>query len=586
MTKYCFLFWVWCVAISSLSAQVLPGVEDFNELKDTKPVNQQAWDRCGKKIIVSWGTKDIRYSKTNVPALGKVEKKWKTSAWKGERVHEQALIWGGAGCKGITPVVSDLVGPGGSQIPAAAVKANFVRYVMTDELNKGGKGGCGYRPDKTKFDSSLVADMIDVIPVRDLEARNTQPVWVSVQVPLNAKAGVYKGKVKFQTAGVKLPALDIELRVLDKSLPAPKDWAFHLDLWQHPFSVARYYNVPLWSDEHLELMRPLMKILADAGQKVITATLLHAPWGGQTHDKFESMVMRIKKLDGSWSFDYAVFDKWVEYMMSMGIDKQINCFSMIPWKLSFQYFDQASNTLKYLDAKVGTPGYNDYWRAFLKDFATHLKQKGWFEITTIAMDERPMASMQQVIKLVKEADPNYKVALAGNYHKEIEADLYDYCVASGQFFSPEVLAARKATGKVSTVYTCCTEPYPNTFSFSPTAEAVWLPLYASAKGFDGYLRWAYNSWTENPLPDTRFHTWAAGDCYLVYPGGRSSIRMERLVEGIQMFEKIRILRDQYKDQPEKLAALEQALAGFDISVLAKRPAAEMVNAVNAEINKL
>ena len=53
-----------------------------------------------------------------------------------------------------------------------------------------------------------------------------------------------------------------------------------------------------------------------------------------------------------------------------------------------------------------------------------------------------------------------------------------------------------------------------------------------------------------------------------------------------MFEKIRILREQYKDQPEKLAALEQALAGFDISVLAKRPAAEMVNAVNAEINKL
>ena len=273
-------------------------------------------------------------------------------------------------------------------------------------------------------------------------------------------------------------------------------------------------------------------------------------------------------------------------MMSMGIDKQINCFSMIPWKLSFQYFDQASNTLKYLDAKVGTPEYNDYWRAFLKDFAAHLKQKGWFEITTIAMDERPMASMQQVIKLVKEADPNYKVALAGNYHKEIETDLYDYCVASGKFFSPEVLAARKAAGKVSTVYTCCTEPYPNTFSFSPTAEAVWLPLYASAKGFDGYLRWAYNSWTENPLPDTRFHTWAAGDCYLVYPGGRSSIRMERLVEGIQMFEKIRILREQYKDQPEKLAALEQALAGFDISVLAKRPAAEMVNTVNAEINKL
>lgn len=586
MVKYCLLFIVWCVTMSSLSAQVIPGVEDFTELKDTKPIDRQAWDRCGKKIMVSWGSKEVRYSKTNVPAIGKVEKKWKTSAWKGERVHEQALIWGGSDCKAVTPVVSDLVGPGGSRIPASAVKANFVRYVMTDELNKGGRGGCGYRPDKTKFDSSLVADLIDVIPVRDLEARNTQPVWVSIQVPGDAKAGIYKGKVRFQTAGVKLPDLDVELRVLDKSLPAPKDWAFHLDLWQHPFSVARYHDVPLWSDEHLELMRPVMKILADAGQKVITATLMHAPWGGQTHDKFESMVMRVKKLDGTWSFDYAVFDKWVEFMMSMGIDRQINCFSMIPWKLSFQYFDQASNTMKFLDTKVGTDEYNDYWRTFLKDFAAHLKQKGWFEITTIAMDERPMGAMQQVIKLVNEADPGFKVALAGNYHKEIEGGLYDYCVASGQFFPADVLAARKAAGKISTVYTCCTEPYPNTFSFSPTAEAVWLPLYASAKGFDGYLRWAYNSWTENPLPDTRFHTWAAGDCYLVYPGGRSSIRMERLVEGIQMFEKIRILREQYKGQPEKLAALDRALAGFNIQDLPKRPATEMVAEVKAEIDKL
>lgn len=582
--KYNLLLLLWCLATGMLVAQEPLTVRDFKELTDTKPVDRQAWDKNGKRVQVSWGTTDARYSKTNVPAIGKVEKKWKTIAWKGERVHEQAVIWAGVDCKGITLKVSDLKGNEGI-IPSSAVKASFIRYVMTDELNKGGKGGCGYRPDKTKYDSSLVADMIDIINVRDLEARHTQPVWVSVQIPSDAKAGVYRGKIKFESAVAKLPALDIEIRVLSRSLPAPKDWAFHLDLWQHPFAVARYHNVPLWSDEHMELMRPLVKILADAGQKVITTTLMYAPWGGQTHDKFGSMVMRIKKLDGSWSFDYAVFDKWVEFMMGMGIDKQINCYSMIPWKLSFQYFDQASNTLKYLDTKVGSPEFNDYWSAFLKDFAGHLKQKGWFDITTIAMDERPMEAMQKVIKLAKEADPGYKIALAGNYHKEIIDDLEDCSVASGQFFPADVLAARKASGKVSTVYTCCSEPYPNTFTFSPTAEAVWLPVYAAAKGFDGYLRWAYNSWTENPLPDTRFHTWAAGDCYLVYPFGRSSVRMERLVEGIQMFEKIRILNEEFKNSPEKLSELNAALAEFEIKNLATRPASEMVNRVKAAIDK-
>ena len=45
--------------------------------------------------------------------------------------------------------------------------------------------------------------------------------------------------------------------------PAPSEWAYHLDLWQSPFAVARYYQVPLWSQEHLDAMRPLMKMLAE-----------------------------------------------------------------------------------------------------------------------------------------------------------------------------------------------------------------------------------------------------------------------------------------------------------------------------------
>ena len=75
-------------------------------------------------------------------------------------------------------------------------------------------------------------------------------------------------------------------------------------------------------------MRPLMKMLADAGQKIITATLTHKPWNGQTEDYFDTMVTWIKRADGTWAFDYTIFDRWVEFMMSVGIDKQINCYSL------------------------------------------------------------------------------------------------------------------------------------------------------------------------------------------------------------------------------------------------------------------
>ena len=284
------------------------------------------------------------------------------------------------------------------------------------------------------------------------------------------------------------------------------------------------------------------------------------------------MVMRVRQLDGSWLYNYEVFDRWVEFMMSLGIDREINCYSLIPWKLSFRYYDQASDGMKSVKAEVGTAEYRDYWLPFLKDFARHLKEKGWFEITTIAMDERPMEQMQKAIALIREAEPGYKVALAGNYHDEIESDIYDYSIASGQVFPADVLAKRKAEGKKSTYYTCCTEARPNMFTFSPPAESSWLAWYAAAENFDGYLRWAYNSWVKEPLQDTRFRTWAAGDCFLFYPGGRSSVRMEKLQEGIQDFEKIRILRDEFKNHPAKLKRIEQILSDFRLERLADAPA--------------
>ena len=264
-------------------------------------------------------------------------------------------------------------------------------------------------------------------------------------------------------------------------------------------------------------------------------------------------------------------------MMSMGIDRQINCYSMIPWKLSFRYYDQASDGMKYVNAAVGSQEYREFWFPFLLDFARHLKEKGWFDMTTIAMDERPMEQMKKAIALIQEADPEYKVALAGNYHPEIQKDIQDYCIASAQDYPLDVLAERKAEGKKSTFYTCCAESYPNMYTFSPPAESAWHAWYAAARNYDGYLRWAYNSWVKDPLHDSRFRAFGAGDCYQIYPGGRTSVRLEKLIEGIQDYEKIRILREKYKNDPVKIKQLNDILSVFEISRLKETPAADMVN---------
>lgn len=564
---------------------------EYTELTDTKAHDSaDAWDKQSASSCLMWGTTDVRYAKKDIPEGSSLKKRWQTMAWRGERVNAQAVLWTKVDIAEASIFVSDLT-CGSAVIPASAITTNFVRYVMTDELNKDRKGGCGARENKAEWDSSIVADVLDIVKVRDIKARTTQPIWMNIWVPQSAKAGKYKGTLTVRGKDINPMVLQMEVKVLNRILPAPKEWAFHLDLWQNPYAVARYYQVPLWSQAHFDAMRPIMRMLANAGQRSITASIMHKPWAGQTEDHFDSMITRIKKIDGTWAYDYAVFDKWVDFMMNeIGIDDMISCYTMIPWALSFDYYDQATNRVQFINTQPGEEAYANYWGSFLKDFAQHLRQKGWFEKTAISMDERSMESMREAIKVIKQADPEFKITLAGNYHPEIQADLYYLCIPYGNKFPEEVKAERERKGQISTFYTCCVEAFPNMFTFSDPAEASWTAIHAIAGGYDGYLRWAVNSWPVDPLRDSRFRTWAAGDTYSIYPGPRSSIRFERLVEGIQDCEKIRILREELTAEgaKSKLEKLDRTVAKFTPEGVAEtqESASEMVNELHRLLNEL
>lgn len=569
-------------SINSLNAQTSTNYEEASNPISTNP---SLWVKVSAPQV-SWGSTDIRYKKEEPAPIARLKKDINLTAWKGERVSAQLVVWTPEALDNLSFIVSDLTS-GKETISKDNVRTGFVRYVMTDELNKDGKGGCGYRKN-SDYDSTLVADPIDhIASTLTVPANATQGGWISVRVPQQVKAGKYTGTVTVKDGDKVLSELKLAVNVKNRTLPASTEWAFHLDLWQNPYAEARYYNVEPFSKEHFDRMRPDMQNYVDAGGKVITASIMHKPWNGQTYDPFESMVTWLKKADGTWYFDYTVFDKWVEYMMSLGVKKQINCYSMVPWRLSFQYFDQASNSFKYLDAKPGEAAYDEFWGNMLTSFAKHLKEKGWFDITHISMDERPMKDMLATLKVIRKADKDFKVSLAGTYHDELVKELHDYCIAIGEKFPAEVIKSRKEAGQVTTYYTCCTEPRPNTFTFSAPAEAEWLGWFAAKENLDGYLRWALNSWVKNPLQDSRFTAWAAGDTYMIYPEGRSSIRFERLIEGIQSYEKIRILKEEFEKKGNKSAIkkIDKILKAFDEFSLEEIPAATVVTKAKEAINK-
>ncbi|MBO5647589.1 MAG: DUF4091 domain-containing protein, partial [Kiritimatiellae bacterium] len=83
---------------------------------------------------------------------------------------------------------------------------------------------------------------------------------------------------------------------------------------------------------------------------------------------------------------------------------------------------------------------------------------------------------------------------------------------------------------------------PNNFVFSSPSEGYYIGLYAAVAGFDGFLRWAYNSWPPNPMECADYGGLFAGDTFLVYPDGSPSIRILMLQNGLEAAEKYRQLR--------------------------------------------
>jgi len=533
-----------------------------------------------KGLQCAFGSIDQRYPRSAPPAIGQATD-WKGVGWRGETISAQLVLWSDRPVEGIAVAFSPFRSAEGHTLPGFG-QARFVRYVLTDVFAP----GCGFRKPED-FPVSLSADVLDHTTCLDMAARTTQPVWLTFAIPADAVPGVYEGTVTIQSLNQPDHTMSVAVEVLPMTLPPAREWAFHLDLWQHPTAVARVHGVPVWSDAHWTLLETPMRMLANAGQKVITATLNKDPWNNQCFDPYADMIAWTRNTDGSWAYDFSVFDRWVSFMMQLGVDKQINCYSLLPWNHEIHYVDARTGDTVNVSAVPGSDTFTELWTPFLRAFRQHLQDKGWLAITNIAMDERSPEEMKAALSLLNTVAPELGVALADN-HKSYQQYpmLKDICVAFGADFAPDDLAFRKANGLISTYYVCCADEFPNVFTFSDPAEAVFMGWYAMAAGLDGYLHWSYNSWTEHPLTDSRFRTWPAGDTYVIYPEGRSSIRFERMREGIQDAEKIRILRERFAVDPTRLSALETVLTSFHIKTRPDSSCAGLVNAGKQVLREL
>ncbi len=132
-------------------------------------------------------------------------------------------------------------------------------------------------------------------------------VWVKVKVPADAQPGEYHGTLTVSAEGHKPVPVGLALTVADYVVPEPKRWVSHVGAPHSTDTLSFWYKVPRWSEEHWKLIEKTMRYMGEIGAKSVFIPLRVRTWIVNE----ETLVYWVKQPDGSFKYDYRVFDRYM-----------------------------------------------------------------------------------------------------------------------------------------------------------------------------------------------------------------------------------------------------------------------------------
>lgn len=409
-----------------------------------------------------------------------------------------------------------------------------------------------------------------------VERRRLQQVWVECHAAANTPPGTYQGAIRLYARTlcedeVLIGECTFTVVVKDLLLPVPRDYHFYLDIFQHPSSIARHYQVPLWSDDYFRLLIPYLESLAQLGQKAASVFVSEIPYVGQhSHrlrqpsDVFEYSMIAVRRTpDGRFSYDFSALDRYVDAAWQQGITENIDVFGLLsvwqdqdagygpivdgyPDAMRVRYLDEESGTYRFMH-DLGD------LEAYIRALEAHFIEQGWADCVRVIADEpADIAVFERQMATLQRLAPSFRCRVAINHVEFIQQSLQgvaDYVpILNGVADEFERLMALRETvaGRIL-YYVCWWQEQPNSFIGSPALECRVLPWLVERLRLDGFLRWAFTAWVDRPFDDLAYREWPFGDMLFVYPGASGapvlSLRYKWLQRGIRDYEVMQLLKE-------------------------------------------
>ena len=337
---------------------------------------------------------------------------------------------------GLKARISDFVRKdGGAKIAASAVKVRYGLPTGSEPV-----GAARYPVPARLFDG-----LIDAAPALvDVPSKSTGgwssgavcPVWVTAAVPADAAPGDYHAKLTITAEDAAGPfEVPVQLKVCSWRLPEPREFRTIVDLIQSPESVAMHYGVPIYGEEHFQLLEKSLERMGYVGNWTV-----HIPLICQTNlGNEQSMVRWIRKPDGTYRFDFSPMDRYLNLAVKhmgkprivflivwdfflgtagqAGVHPQIQ--KIIPGveDIPISMLDEATGKVS-----MGTVGRYDEkgkanWKALVAELMAHLKKRGLDKRILVAManDVYPTA---EIVAFWKELLPGVAWGRYGHFEEK------------------------------------------------------------------------------------------------------------------------------------------------------------------------
>lgn len=382
-----------------------------------------------------------------------------------------------------------------------------------------------------------------------VKAGGHRTLWVDIDVPRDAKPGLYKGTVSVR--GMKTDGKSVKARhrfyVQIYPVTLPEKQQLKVVNW-YTHSTFNYLSMDgKGVDPHSDYYYQLLQLIAEKGAEY-----------GQNCWLIGVKPECVLNADSTdIVLDYTCFDRTVETLIEHG-NLQTFCahhiggrFEGAAWSdgMCFGIYTVVDKKIVYEHVPYDDPRLEPFINTFFGQFEAHLREKGWLDICYQHIADEPdrmgTASQQSwsaVAAMIKRAAPGIRT---------IDAS---FEIIDNQDVSVVQLAENIATmppvpeGSERWMYTC-TGPqgnYANRFIQQPLLKTRILHWINYRYNECGYLHYGLNWWSfsKDPLHDATPSTdWPGGDCYIIYPGKEKvypSIRLSAMRDGIRDYDLLKM----------------------------------------------